>query len=67
MVGPVGLESERLLLLDRTTERALGLGSWGDDDWGVWGGCGADLVLLRGVEFCAEPPWCADLSPDADE
>ena len=54
--GPVALESERLLRLDWTTERALGLDSWGDDDLDAWGGCGADLVLLRGVGSCGGLP-----------
>jgi hypothetical protein len=64
----VCLESERLLLLDRTTERALGLGSWGDDDLNVWGACGADLVLLRGIGSCEDlPVCCVDSCLDADE
>ena len=52
---PVGLESERLFRLE-TTERALCLDSWGDVDLNVWGGCGADLVLLRGIGSCEVLP-----------
>ena len=34
----------------------------------VWGGCGADLVLLRGVGHCEELPlWCVDSCLDADD
>jgi len=68
--GPVGLESELLLLFDRATGRDLGLGSWGDsdDDLNDWGDCGADLVLLREVRSCEDLPlWCADSCLDTDE
>jgi hypothetical protein len=66
--GPVVLESERILRLDRAPERALGRGSWGGDDLNVWGGCGADLVLLRGVGSCEDlAVCCVDSCLDAEE
>lgn len=66
--GAVGLESERRLLSNWTTERALGLGSWSNDNLDVRGGCGADLTLRRGVGSCEDlPPWYVDSCSDADE
>jgi hypothetical protein len=56
----VGLESARLPLLGAAAERALVLGFWGDDDVEAWGGCGADLVLVRVFESCEDTLGCVD-------
>ena len=44
----MGLESDRLLLLDAESVSALLLGFWFDDDLEDRGRDGADFVLLRG-------------------
>jgi hypothetical protein len=60
----VGLESARLLLLGAAVECALVLGFWADDDDEGWGGCGADLVLVRGFESCEDTLRCIDSGLD---
>jgi hypothetical protein len=55
--GFVNLESARLLLLGAAVDWILVLGF--DDDDEAWGGCGADLDLVRVFVSCEDTlVWC---------
>jgi hypothetical protein len=62
----VSLESERPLLLGADSVSALVLVFWGNDDFGDWGRCGTDFVLVLVFVSCEDIAlWWVDSGLDA--